>query len=477
MTTIDVRPPDSDILITEARRRARRRRLWSLFLVLALVAAAGGYWAFARGGSGPTKPAPSPSVAARHDSTPRPIVDTAALRGQGSLAFVSRGALWLASSRGGVRKLLPAARHPVHPMFSANGRWLAVATGHENRVWLARADGRDLHRLPAHGVSLDGWSPHGHTLAIDVRAAGAKTALTLVTPGQGQRLLARVAGDYGAVWSPSGHALAVAAIDQPAGQTSVRVYPRTGGHPTTWFTANNRHGRLNGMDELRLQPAGWWPGQGIGFWVYGNGMVSATDQTPLDVVRHPGAAPTLVANTLTGGTATAATASRDGDLAVVAQTARHGLGRLIWQDKRISVCPPRGATCSEVPAPGHTVTLDPAWSPDGHTLAYVVAPSRASPGFPQGVVHHWYAEHRLETYNAVTGVSRVVPHSAGATAPQWSADGRDLLYESHNGLWLSHGSSPPTRIAAPLFANGRWPAYYGQVDWVGQYAWSKSNGV
>lgn len=476
MTVTDRPAAEAEVLIAEARGRARRRRRWLAALaVLAVLGGAAGYWGASRGGSGPTVPKATPTPPVAHHEV-RPVVDPAALSGHGTVAFVSRGALWLTGAAvGGLRELLPASQRPSKPAFSADGRWLVAITGENGQwLWLARADGQDLHRLPWRFASVDGWSPHGHTLAVEVPSGRDANTLTLITPGKGQRAIARVHGDYGAVWSPGGHSLAVAAINQPTGRTTIRTYPASGRQPTTWFSVNNRRGRLGGIDELRLQPAGWWAGQGIGFWAYGDGMVSATDQAPLYLLQRPGSAPVLLGNTLTGGTATAVTGSRAGDLAIVAETRRQGLGRLIWQYKKVEVCPRQAANCTAIASPSRSVTLDPTWSPDGHTLAYIQAPQRNSPAFPQRIVHRWYAAHRLVLYNARTGARHVVPHSAGATAPQWSASGHDLLYEANDGLWIRHrGATSPQRVATPLYPPGGWPSYYGQIDWIGQYAWSR----
>jgi hypothetical protein len=475
VTVIEREAADAGVLIAAARARRRRRRGWlALLVVLAALAATGGYLASSAGGTGAGHPATAPPPRSGHQQT-RPVVNPAALRGHGTVAFISRGALWLfGDGVVGLRELLPAAQRPNHPVFSADGRWLAVTTGRDGQyIWVARADGSDLHRLPWRFASVDGWRPSGHTLALDIAGRGDASSLTLLTPGRGTRVIARVHGEYGAVWSPGGQSLAVAATDQPKGRTTIRTYPATGGHATTWYSVDDRHGRLDGMNQLRLIPAGWWTKQGIGFWILGDGMTMATDQTPLFLLPAPGDTPRLLGSTLIGVTAPAVAGSRSGYLAIVAETRRQGFGRLIWQGKSVEVCRSPVTECTPVTAPHGTVTLDPTWSPDGHTLAYVQAPQRSSPGFPQHVIHRWYASHRLHTYNAVTGARKAVPHSAGASAPRWSSDGRDLLYVAGNGLWLLRPGAGPERIAAPFYPAHDWPAYYGQIDWIGQYAWSR----
>jgi hypothetical protein len=101
----------------------------------------------------------------------------------------------------------------------------------------------------------------------------------------------------------------------------------------------------------------------------------------------------------------------------------------------------------------------------------VRAASRASPAFPQHAVTDWYDAHQLWVYDPATRSIRKL-NAPGATVPAWSADGQSLLYIAHDGIWLlPRPRAQPVRIATPLFRPGNWPAYYGQVDWLDQFAW------
>lgn len=225
------------------------------------------------------------------------------------------------------------------------------------------------------------------------------------------------------------------------------------------------------MNEVIIDPAGWWPRWGIGFWVFGDGMVHNNDQTPLDVIPAPGTRPRLLGYTLSGNSAPAVAAAPNGSLAIVNNPDLRNIGRIIWEDKQVEACSPVTGTCTPVPAPPSAVTLDPAWSPDGSHLAYVRAPYRASPAFPQAVAEAWYGAHQLWLYDPASRSARQLDAS-GASAPAWSPDGKSVLYVARDAIWmLPKLAGQPARIAGPLYPPHHWPLYYGQVNWASQFAW------
>ena len=453
-------PADPEVVIRQARARQRRRRQRTAALVAAALLGGGAVYLAVGGPSGPKpghrQPAGTRGAAFR--------VNTAAFAGHGELAFVSRGALWVLDGTARTLRLAaPRDMGPSNPVFSADGRWLAFTATRPgpaalaSTVWLANGDGSRVHPIGAR-LGLIGWSPAAAVLAVT-----AGNTVRLISPSGPARTLVRAAGIGPTAWSPSGGALAVATASASA--STLASYPVTGGRATTWL-----HLRARSTMNYLIDPAGWWPQQGIGFWALTNSTSLNADQGPFYVIRAPGARPRLLGNTLPGSGLDQVTAAARGPLAIVAEVPRAGLGRLIWQGRRIKVCEPATA-CAAVPSPPGTVTLDPAWSPDGATLAFVRAPSRASPGFPQPVVAAWYDAHQLWLYHPAThSVSRL--DARGATVPAWSADGTSLLYAARDGIWLlPRLGGRPVRIATPLFPPGNWPTYYGQVSWAAQFAW------
>jgi hypothetical protein len=265
-----------------------------------------------------------------------------------------------------------------------------------------------------------------------------------------------------AVWSPDGRSLAVSLGSASAG--TLASYPVTGGRATTWLRLSAR----GGMNYL-IDPAGWWPHQGIGYWAVGDCDSCNADGDPFYVISSPGARPDRLGSTLADSGLDQVAAAADGQLAIVAETP--GGWRLIWQDRAVKICGPVRDACAGVPAPASTVSLDPAWSPSGSTLALVRAPYRASPGFPQKVVAAWYDAHQLWLYDLADGSLRELSAS-GASVPAWSADGKSLLYVARNAIWLlPQLSGQPVQITGPLFPLDDWPSYYGQIHWVSQFAW------
>jgi hypothetical protein len=501
---------DAEALIKEARRRARRRRLRGGFgLVLLAGAAVLAYVASAGGGGGIVT-----------ETVSRPFANLRAFSGKGELAFISRGRLWVLDGARRTLRALPvgALSAPASPALSSDGRWLAYLAvrqtfdGPVSSLWLARGDGGGAREVrDVDGGRLVGWSPTADVLAIIVDRADRQTGTTLelVSPGRSPRrllMLSRSAQRVGeirsAVWSPDGREIAVSTDDfARRGRTLVRVYPLHGGAAVTWFSISNQQGLAGvctgcgGAKDVIADLAGWWPRWGIALWVYCCGADHNNDGSPLALLAYPGAAPQILARTLSDQVTNALAAGAHGALAVVASSG----GREIGIGKTVERCDPRTRTCASlagattwsgphaqpcpcaglVPAPGRPgsgVSLDPAWSPGGDQLAYVKAPTAVTPGWPSLA---WYHDQALFVWNARTGVSRrlAVPH--GAAAPAWSRDGRELLYVGDDALWLLPADGGrAVVIARPLFPAAQWKgvandplSYYGQIDWSGQFSW------
>ena len=473
---------ETEALIKEARRLRRRR--WLIGLSLVVAAAVGAAIGIATQGS-TTRPRPATPKMQIATPAARPQVNIKAFSQQGQLAFVSQKSLWVLDGEAQTlhEVALPQGLVPTSPAFSHDGRWLAFLTGSSAQtitsLWIADSNGSHARRVT--GLAVDdgfGWSPHFDLYAV---AAGPNstrfpyyqpTALRLVSPGGSRHTLATAPGIVGAAWSPNGKSMAVATMNR--GDTpSLISYSVSGDRRTAWTGAPDTKGDW-------LVPAGWWNRWGVVYSVVGNGMVPSGEgsfnNSALYSLGSPGGTPRFLGDTVLNDSDGAPTATSSGLLAFVSSTGNDP--RTPLDGKQVQVCTVPSNPCVAAPTPAGDVSLDPAWSPSGSTLAYSAAPNTGSYAYGPAVAA-WYNAHTLQLYDPRTGASSESAYAAGATAPVWSGDGRGLLYASHNGLWLLPGTNTqPEEVSSPLFADPNLlDSYYGEVDWSQQFGWSTGAAV
>jgi hypothetical protein len=446
--------PEAELeaLIKEARERQQRRRLRTLVVGVVLVAAAAVAYGIVRGDSGTSQ---SPAAVGIEGAGPR------VFSGQGLLAFVSRGDLFVLNGRKGTSTLVTArGEQPTTPQFSPNGRWLSFSLGTGQFV-LARADGTEAHAVAAIGGAA--WLPNSKLLV--------GRSIYRVT---NHVRLARVAAAPPGLnaWADDGSRYAFVQRRLVYGKNGsfhgaevLELASKLNGPRTLWHQERISFTRRKGFLGAAIDGVVVLPHR-QGVLVSFDPMQSASlaaDGTPMYEIRSS-QGPLRKLGVTVGQKISVGKA---GQLAIGA-----GPDRYAWSTKTVETCAPASSSCTSVSAPIGKLTLDPAWSPDGKTLAFVAAKSQSDSDFFQKTIRRWYSTRHLWLLRA--GASRPVelPGTVGAAAPVWSRNGKSLLYVGDDALWLiARVGQRPVRVTGPLFPTGHWPSYYGQIDWTSQFAW------
>jgi hypothetical protein len=274
-----------------------------------------------------------------------------------------------------------------------------------------------------------------------------------------------------AAWSFDGGRYAFVSDDltftkASTGLDRLQVSSTLTGKRTTWYQSRVSFTKSSGAQGNFLDSVFVLPHEeGILFTLDPDRSASlAADGVNLYEIRGPGAQPKklgiMVGDTVALG--------RDGTFAFT-----NGPDRYAWLTKTLETCSAAKAECMPVGTASGELSFDPSWSPDGSELAFVQAPSNSlTTNFYQSTVAQWYAAHSLWVLRPDTASPSRIKTADGASVPVWSADGKSLLYEANDALWLLPTlSSKPHFVASPLFTPDDWPSYYGQIDWSDQFAW------
>ena len=119
-------------------------------------------------------------------------------------------------------------------------------------------------------------------------------------------------------------------------------------------------------------------------------------------------------------------------------------------------------------------SIDPVWSPDGRTLG--ASSARLEDGLVLQQLRSLVVRvGRLYLLKERTTRPVPVPHSLGATAPQFSPGNDGFVYVANDALYsVRTPRSTSVRIAGPLFPTKEWTStYYGMIDWRFMFAWAK----
>ncbi len=445
---------EPEALIREARHRARLRRARVLGVVLGLVGVAVAAWLV---------PSRSGGVVVSENAS-RPFANVSRFSGNGKLAFVSRGRLWVLD--GDVGMLRPVSRAgdlAADPEFSPDGHWLSYrVTSSASGVaalWVAGADGSSPHRVDVAAGIADDWLPNGDLV-------GGHAIWRLGRHGSARRVGAAPVDLL--AWSPQGGRYVFvrwARMATQRGVLDVSVARSLTGPRSIWLRTRSTSARSGSNGRpLFIIDAFVLPGRA--------GIVLRTQDYCCDwadgfsVERLRAAGAKLV--TLGSNVDSVLSVARDGEFAFT-----DGLNRYAWITKRATICSPSSERCAAVPTPAGMLSLDPSLSPNGRMIAYVQAQRGWAGNIGQASVHAWYATHSLWLLRSRGGAPVEVPDSRGASTPVWSTDGHSLMYVSGDALWLLRSTSGrPVRIVAPLFSPSNWDSFFGEIDWTSQFAWS-----
>jgi hypothetical protein len=426
----------------------------------------------------------TPGLAASHPMRAASSTFTASptqLRGHGELAVISKAhQLYLIGARaGGVRRV--ALADPAHnPIWSHDGRWLAVTTqpaspkahpvDEPTTVWLVSRAGNVVRRLTPAGQDVYhaavAWSPRADQVAMSYTSGVGTPAVTMrldVVDTSGRRASLGVAPLVaGFAWAPNGLHVAASLNTAPSGKWDSRLVS---------IDARSARQRTITTDQGDvLDVAGWWPdGSGVLTWLDYQGSASlAADGLPLLDVSAATGHRRLLTKTMLQYGGWLATSKLKNSVALIAGGDRV----LTGGHKHLVIC--TRTRCHAVAQGSHQVTFDPAYNHDGRLA--VVRDHAVRPTVANG----YYSLTFTHKVDASGGIGLVrggkVHRIAGgnrATAPVWGARG-SMLEVRGSSLWLLRDTGAAAhRVAGPLDTSDN---FFGFVSWWDSFAWSAAVG-
>ena len=384
------------------------------------------------------------------------------------VAYVSGGRLYVASVGGGTPVVVASGDGPEDPQWSPDHQWLAYVTTPGQRVHLVRADGTGDRVVATTSVDRGAfaWAPGADQLAVVPGLGGVD--IFPAAGGAPRQPVATTVPIESIAWSPDGSQIAYSTPAHPGVPGAVFVVP-AGGGPAQPVTLS----LPVGSDALL---ATWWPdGAGLLFWVDPQGSPFALEEgLTLESVPLGGGSPRPLVTTLVYHPWL--TWSPDGSrLLVVA-----GGGASPAAGKRLAVCHVVAATCSSLAQPAGTVSIDPAWSPDGTEIAFVRATDTGQPANLDDTPG-WFSSRRLWVEGADgRGARPVSGAGVGAVLPAWSPDGRFIGYSTGTGLaTVLAGGGGATTVAKGLtgYNDGTsGPDANGKGPWMPSAVWGSRGG-
>ncbi|GBF33659.1 hypothetical signaling protein [Desulfocucumis palustris] len=394
-----------------------------------------------------------------NSKTNLPQVNTEAFKGQGRLAFVQNGLLYVLDGDSGDLNKISDAGQARGPMWSPDGQWLAYmcysdVDMNDGKIFIAKPDGSRAYEvtglpMPV-GLNQISWLPASDVLVVAVSGHG----LYMVRPGD----TANKVNDKPGVLSPDGKTIAYVETlpyDQkhPEDRSdALYIVPLAGKEPIQLYVA----------EKSGICLAGWWPdSKGLLFQI--DPVHSASimaDGVGLYSLPSAGGEPRLLTTSL--GYPEWVSWSPDGSNLLVVK----GTGREIWQNKSLVVCDVKTGKSVDLPQKPGAVSLDPEWSPDGKYIAYVQAVEQKEGISGAEGVASWEQTRTLWVADSNgKNARRINEAGAGISRPLWSQNGSHIIYLKDNSVWLvnSNGGSP-VKIAGPFPKTDDSFGYYGYIS-------------
>jgi TolB protein len=393
----------------------------------------------------------------------------------GPYAYFSHGSLWTAQPGETPKAVVRAANPGSAPQWSADGNWVAYL-GAGDHLHLVHPDGSGAHLALGATVAAMTWSPVTDLLAVVPSSGPDQGDLLLLTVPPSPSDAPGAAAGTGQASSPTMVASSVSSFVWSADGTQIAYsVAGTGAQPDRIVvydvvTGTSRPLAYAAPAGDGIELAGWWPdGAGVLFWVDpGRSLAAEATGLVLESLALRASSAAVLGRSFVYLPWLAWSPSGD-RLLMVEMT-----GAFPWRGSQLALCEPTSGTCHRLPQPPGTVSIDPTWSPSGHSIAFVRAPVLRASSAGSGL-DAWYTQRRLWV-SAPTGAdAHQVPGAlAGAAEPQFGASGKIIDYvtgQAIDSVASSGGVSTPiaSGLTGALYTAG--PDGYGKLPWGGTAAW------